>query len=157
MINAATVQGRPLLRSARVLCGAYSRAAFIRGAAFIQGNTVLLINKHLACTSALTLSLPNMQVYLLKHCSRQVMDSTEIELLTKVYSKLYAVLISALDVPNCYLKYSSALINGRRLGSHKSHSASSCIVIWLLGTMTFLVQPEVQSLILKEVDITRAI
>ena len=29
MINAATVQGRPLLRSARVLCGAYSRAAFI--------------------------------------------------------------------------------------------------------------------------------
>ena len=41
-VNAATVQGRPLLRSARVLCGAYSRAAFIRGAAFIQGNTVLL-------------------------------------------------------------------------------------------------------------------
>ena len=36
-MNAATVQGRPLLR---VLCGAYSRAAFIRGAAFIQGNTV---------------------------------------------------------------------------------------------------------------------
>ena len=41
MINAATVQGRPLLRLARVLCGAYSRAAFIRGAAFIQGNTVI--------------------------------------------------------------------------------------------------------------------
>ena len=37
---AATVQGRPLLRLARVLCGAYSRAAFMRGAAFIQGNTV---------------------------------------------------------------------------------------------------------------------
>ena len=36
-MNAATVQGRPLLRLARVLCGAYSRAAFIRGAAFIQG------------------------------------------------------------------------------------------------------------------------
>ena len=40
-LNAATVQGRPLLRLARVLCGAYSRAAFIRGAAFIQGNTLL--------------------------------------------------------------------------------------------------------------------
>ena len=40
-LNAATVQGWPPLRSARVLCGAYSRAAFIRGAAFIQGNTVL--------------------------------------------------------------------------------------------------------------------
>ena len=43
MVNAATVQGRPLLRSARVLCGgAYSRAAFIRGAAFIQGNAVYI-------------------------------------------------------------------------------------------------------------------
>ena len=41
-LNAATVQGRPLLRLARVLCGAYSRAAFIRGAAFIQGNTVFM-------------------------------------------------------------------------------------------------------------------
>ena len=40
MINAATVQGRALLCSARVLCGAYSRAAFIRGAAFFQENTV---------------------------------------------------------------------------------------------------------------------
>ena len=40
MINVATVLGRPLLRLARVLCGAYSRAAFIRGATFIQGNTV---------------------------------------------------------------------------------------------------------------------
>ena len=40
MINVATVQGRPLLRLARVLCSAYSRAAFIRGAAFIQGNMV---------------------------------------------------------------------------------------------------------------------
>ena len=39
-MNAATVRGRPLLCLARVLCGAYSRAAFIRGAAFIQGNTV---------------------------------------------------------------------------------------------------------------------
>ena len=38
-LNAATVQGQPLLCLARVLCGAYSRAAFIRGAAFIQGNT----------------------------------------------------------------------------------------------------------------------
>ena len=34
MINAATVQGRPLLCSARVPCSAYSRAAFI------QRNTV---------------------------------------------------------------------------------------------------------------------
>ena len=40
MIITATVQGWSLLRLARVLCGAYSRAAFIRGAAFIQGNTV---------------------------------------------------------------------------------------------------------------------
>ena len=39
-VNAATVRGRPLLRLARVLCGAFSRVAFIQGAAFIQGNTV---------------------------------------------------------------------------------------------------------------------
>ena len=44
MINAATVQGRPLLRLARVLCGAYSRAAVIRGAAFIQENTVCILH-----------------------------------------------------------------------------------------------------------------
>ena len=36
MMNAATIRGRPLLlRSAHVLCGVYSRAASIRGAAFI--------------------------------------------------------------------------------------------------------------------------
>ena len=45
ILNAATVQGRPLLRLVRVLCGAYSRAVFIRGAAFIQGNTVV----HFSC------------------------------------------------------------------------------------------------------------
>ena len=43
MINVATVQGWPLLRLARVLCGAYSKAVFIRGATFIEGNTVYIV------------------------------------------------------------------------------------------------------------------
>ena len=61
-MNAATVQGRPLLRLACVLCGAYSRAAFIRGAAFIQGNTVY-VHTHVAYLTRLLLSqMPTFEV-----------------------------------------------------------------------------------------------
>ena len=44
--NAATVQGRPPLRSAspRSLRRLFEGVAFIRGAAFIQGNTVFIVS-----------------------------------------------------------------------------------------------------------------
>ena len=123
----------------------------------VLGSILDTVDQQTSGTSTLTLSLPNMQVYLPKHCSRQVMDSTEIEFLTKLYSKLYAVPSSALDVPNCYLKYSSALINGWRLGSHKSRSASSCIVMVTWDNDVFGPTQSTESDIERSTDITRAV
>ena len=44
----------------------------------VSGSILDTVDQQTSGTSTLTLSLPNMQVYLPKHCSRQVMDSTEI-------------------------------------------------------------------------------
>ena len=45
-LDAVTIRGQPLLTPACASCGIYSRAATIRSAAFIRGNTVIREGKN---------------------------------------------------------------------------------------------------------------
>lgn len=70
-----------------------------------------------------------MNVELPKHCSRQVFDSTQKDNLTEVYTALYKVSRSDLVMSTCYMQFSTARVNGKQLGTHKTHTTSSSIAI----------------------------
>ena len=80
-------------------------------------------------TSEWSIGSPGVNVGLPKYCSRQVFDSTQAGHLTELYTGLYNVSRSDLVVSTCHMKFSSATVNGKLLGTHKSRTKSSSIAI----------------------------
>ena len=72
--------------------------------------------------------LPATEVLLPKHCCR-ILDATQKHCLLELYTYLYSVSRSAIDISSVYMQYSSIFANGKQLGSHRSRTASSSIVI----------------------------
>ena len=70
-----------------------------------------------------------MNVELPKHCSQQVFDSTRKDNLTELYTELYKVSRSDLVMSTCYMQFSSAKVNGKKLGTHNTHTTPSSIAI----------------------------
>ena len=63
-----------------------------------------------------------------KHSSRQVINSSQKHYLLELYSELYSVSRSVLASSNTYLRYTSAFVDGKVLGSHKTRMASLSVV-----------------------------
>jgi len=61
--------------------------------------------------------------------TRCAFTPSQIDCLKELYSALYSVPSSELYIPTIYQQYSSVVINGKVLGSHKSRSHSSSIVM----------------------------
>ena len=73
--------------------------------------------------------LPAMEVLPPKHCCHRILDATQKHCLVELYTYLYSVSRSAIDISSVYMQYSSIFPNGKQLGSHRSRTASSSIVI----------------------------
>ena len=63
------------------------------------------------------------------HYSRGVFSSHEIDALKFLYGQLFSVQHSDLDIPSCYRKYMTLKLNEKQLGSYKSRSSNSSIVM----------------------------
>lgn len=63
------------------------------------------------------------------HYTRQVLLGNQKHNLIKLYTKLYSISSSALEISSVYFKYSSVEINGKRVGSHGNRTQSSSIVM----------------------------
>ena len=61
-----------------------------------------------------------------------LLDTTQVEFLSRLYSMLYDVTVDCTDLPHTCWKYTSATIKGKTLGSINTRSASSSniIAIW---------------------------
>ena len=75
-------------------------------------------------------SLPN-------NFSKGLFQSSELQCLKKLYSDLYSVPLSSLDVPSIFEKFSTITLNGKQLGSYKSRSSSSSLVLSLWNQKLF--------------------
>ena len=77
-----------------------------------------------------TMDSPSMLIKVPLHCSPGTLTSREKSNLFQLYCKLYSVSdYSNVVMPSAYMKYSHLYVNGKILGSHKSRTASSSIVI----------------------------
>lgn len=63
------------------------------------------------------------------HFSRGVFNLHEIEGLKELYSRLYSVSVSDVDIPLCYRKYRTVKLNQIQIGSHNSQSSHSSLVL----------------------------
>ena len=63
------------------------------------------------------------------HFSRGVFSLHEIEGLKELYSRLYSVSVSDIDIPLCYRKYRTVKLNKIQIGSHNSRSSHSSLVL----------------------------
>lgn len=61
--------------------------------------------------------------------SRYVLDDVQCQQLRCLYSKLYGVSASTIETPSFCWKYQSLKINGKLLGSYKSRSDSSSLIL----------------------------
>ena len=61
--------------------------------------------------------------------SRGVFSSHEIEGLKELYSRLYSVPILDIQIPLCYRKYRTIKLDQTLIGSHKSQSSNSSLVL----------------------------
>ena len=63
------------------------------------------------------------------HCSRGLFGSEEIEGLRKLYSRLYNVQSSQIEMSRGFQKYKTIHLNGKKIGCDKSRSTNSSIVM----------------------------
>ena len=73
-------------------------------------------------TGSWTLDSITSHLTLPQHYTRRVFTETEAQFLMDLYSKLYQVPASVLQMSNTYQKYEFAVINGKRFGSPKSRT-----------------------------------
>ena len=64
----------------------------------------------------------------LNYC-RNILDSSQLAWLSKLYKSLYSVEEDSLDIPSFCKKYRTIQLDGKHLGSYKSRSTSSSIVL----------------------------
>ena len=76
-----------------------------------------------------TIDCSQMHISLPSCCSRALFNASEIVGLTELYSRLHSTPPSSIQINAAFLKYSSASLNGKLFGSHKSRSSSSSIVL----------------------------
>ena len=63
------------------------------------------------------------------HYSKGTFQPSEIQELKHLYAKLFSVPEYSLELPVSYRKYTTLKLNGKQLGSHRSRSSSSSVVI----------------------------
>ena len=84
---------------------------------------------------------PGLSVDLPTHYSHLVFDQTELDTLTILYSKLYKVPASAVVLSSVIHKYSSATINNKRFGTHKTRTSSSSLAMAIWDNELFGLSP----------------
>ena len=67
-------------------------------------------------------------VNLPKYYSRGIFAQSEIESLLNLYSKMFYLSVSKIEVPSAFHKFQSITINDRTLGSYRSPSSSSTVM-----------------------------
>ena len=77
-------------------------------------------------------------VWLPKHYVRGIFDSSELLLLNQLYTHLYSVGSSDIEIPSSFFKYTSIRIFTNVLGAYKSRSSSSCVVMALWDSTFFI-------------------
>ena len=92
-------------------------------------DTLSVDNDRVLPAEDFTISLPAFEVLIPKHSCRRVLDGTQKHCLVELYTYLYSVSRSAIDISSVYMQYPSIFANGKQLGSHRSRTASSSIVI----------------------------
>ena len=82
-----------------------------------------------------TLELPKYEITFPKHCTCHVLSSNQKDNLVELYTELYSIPRSALEMSDIYKKYSSVVVNGRQLGSTRNQtiSSSNVMVKWDSG------------------------
>ena len=60
---------------------------------------------------------------------RYLLDTTQVQLLSYLYSKLFNVTPDCIDLPSVCWKYTSITFNGKNLGSFNTRSASSSTIL----------------------------
>lgn len=68
-------------------------------------------------------------VLLSSHSSRGILSDPEREGLKELYSRLYSVQSSLIEITSSYMKYKEVTFNGKLIGSHKSRSNNSSLVM----------------------------
>ena len=84
-----------------------------------------------------TIDSPGLHVILPPHCSRKVIDQTQVDFLTEMYTNLYKVSRSAAVVSTTCKQYSSVQLNGICFGTHSTRTASSSIAIAIWDNNVF--------------------
>ena len=77
-------------------------------------------------------------VWLPKHYVRGIFDSSELLLLDQLYTHLYSVGSSDIEIPSSFFKYTSIRIFTNVLEAYKSRSSSSCVVMALWDSTFFI-------------------
>lgn len=76
-----------------------------------------------------TIDSPNTKFKLPSHCTRKVLLQNQVQSLVKLYSHLHSVSRSVITASSIYMQYSSVVINDKQVGTHRTRSASSSIVL----------------------------
>ena len=93
-----------------------------------------------------TLDMIEHAVVLPKHYARGVFDSSEVSLLCHLYSRLYSVQSSDIEVPVSFQKYSTCHLFSSLLGGYKSRSSASSIVMAMWDSIYFTAPHEITSI-----------
>lgn len=73
--------------------------------------------------------VPRHEITFPKHFTNRVLTSSQKHNLVELYTELYSISRSALEMCDVYRKYCSVLINGKQLGSHGNRTMSSSVVM----------------------------
>ena len=74
-------------------------------------------------------TIDSLAVNLPKYYSRGIFAQSEVESLLNLYSKMFSLSASKIEVPSAFHKFQSITINDRILGSYRSRSSSSSTVM----------------------------
>ena len=99
-----------------------------------------------------TLDMIEHAVVLPKHYARDVFDSSEVSLLCHLYSRLYSVQSSDIEVPASFQKYSTCHLFSSLLGGYKSRSSASSIVMAMSDSIYFTAPHEITSISSSQKD-----
>lgn len=76
-----------------------------------------------------TIDSSEMHIALPSHCSKAIFNADQAEDLRILYSNMYSVSPSRLEINSAFLKYKSISIRGKQLGSAKTRFSASSIVM----------------------------
>lgn len=105
----------------------------------------IAIDSHFDGTSGWAIDSPCIHVESPQHCSRQVFDQRQTDFLMELYTDLYKVSRSALIMSSCFQQYSSAKINSKQFGTHKTRTASSSLAMAIWDSNYFSLSPTMPS------------